>query len=117
MYPTLLAGVVVVVAAVRYALRGDPNRLRLVRNLQLLVLLVGVLGFTTGIIHAFTSLPENATPYDAGRWAIVAIGEALNCVGLALVSLVMSTIATAFGAHRASAGKSGGATLADPHRP
>ncbi len=116
MYPTLVAAVVVVAAAVHYALRADPDRLRLVRNLQLLVLLVGVLGFTSGIIHAFTSLPETATPYDAGRFAIQAIGEALSCVGLALVALVMSTVGTAVGAHRAR-GDAGGASLADPHRP
>ena len=113
MYPTLLAGVVLVVAAIHYARTPDAGRLRVVRNLQALALLVGTLGLISGVIHGFTSIGERS-PYDAGQLAITCVGEALCCVGLALVMLVASTIATSIGAHRAA---STGATLADPHRP
>jgi len=114
MYPTLAASVVLAVAAIHYARAPEAGRLRVVRNLQLLVLLVGTLGFVTGLIHAFTSLGALSAA-EAGQIALVAIGEALCNVGLALVALVASQIATAIGAHRAA--PSSGATLADPHRP
>ena len=113
MFPTLLAGVVLVVAAIQYARSPDAGRLRVVRNLQALALLVGTLGFVSGVIHGFTSV-DALSSYDAGRLAIVCVGEAACNLGMALVMLVASTIATSVGAHRASA-KSSGATLADPH--
>jgi len=113
MYPTLLAGVVLVAAAIHYARSPDAGRLRVVRNLQLLVMLVGTLGFISGVIHGFTSVGDLRV-YEAGPMAIVCVGEALCCIGLALVMLVASTIATSIGAQRAT---SSGATLADPHRP
>jgi hypothetical protein len=113
MYPTLVAGLVLVLVAVHYARHPEANRLRLVRSLQLLVAFVGTLGFVTGVIRAFTSIPE-VSASDAGAWAIVGVGEAMNCIGLALAMLVASTIATSVGVARAS---SQNAELADPHQP
>src|SRR5258708_19771874 len=103
MYPTLLAGVVLVVAAVQYARSPDAGRLRVVRNLQALALLVGTLGFITGVIHGFTSIGE-LSPYSAGQLAIVCVGEALCCIGLALVTLAPSTIPTPIAPHPPSSG-------------
>lgn len=112
MYPTAIAGLVLVVTALRYAARPDRATRALARSLSILVALVGVLGFTTGVIKCFISC-GSASPSDIPTFVVVGTGESLCNVGLALVLLVFSRIAISFGTYRA--GGSTAAELADPH--
>jgi hypothetical protein len=113
MYPTAIAGLVLVSFAVRYALAPDPGRALVVRRLMLLTFLVGTLGFTVGVIKSFLAA-GGLTASELGAHVVVGVGESLHCIGLALVSLVMATIATTAGAARRGAAE---AELADPHAP
>jgi hypothetical protein len=112
MYPTLVAGILLVVTAVRYARKPEHDSRPLIRQLSILTALVGTLGFITGVIHCFIacgSAPVNEIPI----YVVVGTGESLCNVGLALVMLVAARAATSFGTYRS--GSRGPATLHDPH--
>jgi len=111
MYPTTIAGLILLVTAIRYARNTDASALPLIRHLSILTAFVGTLGFVTGVIHAFTACgdaPVNELPY----YVVIGTGESLCNIGLALVLLVMARAATAIGAHRS---RGTGASLVDPH--
>lgn len=110
MYPTLIAGLLLLFFALRYARTPEPTRLRTVRHLGVLVVLTSTLGFVTGVIKTCTSVtPELG--YDLGMVVVIGVGESLVNIGAGLVWLVMATIVTTFGAARTPS-----AELADPHQ-
>lgn len=111
MYPTLVSGIFLFVAAVRYARSADRAALPLLKNLSILTALVGSLGFVTGVIKTFTSCAGGSAG-DIQQWVVVGTGESLCNVGLAMIALVMARIAMSIGSYRA--GKTG-ASLVDPH--
>lgn len=106
MYPTAIAGLVLIFCALRYASTPDAMRALVVRRLSMLTFLVGALGTVAGVIKSCTS----AEPALLGS-VVIGIGESLNCLGLALVTLVIAGIATTIGAARRGANS---AELADP---
>jgi hypothetical protein len=106
MYPTAIVGLIVVAAAVMFARNPDARRAQLVRHLSMLTFLVGSLGTVTGVIKSLTSL-EDTTPIN---YALIGVGESLNCVGLALVCMVLAGTIAAIGRTRSAK-----ADLADPH--
>ena len=115
MFPTAIAGLVLVAAAVRYARAPDARRLHLVRCLSVVVALVGTLGTTSGVIKAFFAA-GGADPREMPGFVVTGIGEAAHCIALALMMLVAGWIATSIGAYRLAPGQAGGgAELADPH--
>jgi hypothetical protein len=111
MYPTAIAGLVLIVCALRYAAGPDAGKALVVRRLQLLTFMVGCLGFCMGCIKSFTAkTPEVTADFGA---ALAGVGESLNCIALALVTMVIAGIASTVGASRI--GKNGGGELTDPH--
>jgi hypothetical protein len=102
MYPTLVCGVLFIAAATRYAMRPEQRFVPLQAALGLMTLQVGALGFVTGMIKCFLAM-DQVSPDRRWIWMLGA-GEALNCVGLALVLVVVGTLATAIGAYRLSRG-------------
>ncbi len=111
MYPTTIAGVVLVATALRYAKTSRAEALPLIRQLSILTALVGTLGFITGVIKTFTSC-GGAPASELGNFVVVGTGESLCNVGLAMVMLVMARIATSVGTYRSART---GAQLVDPH--
>jgi len=109
MYPTTLFGLILLGAAVLYALRPSRRNMRVVRSLGLLVMLSGLLGFTTGCIKGFTAAGE--FPGDVGKIVVVCVGESLNNIGLSFAMLIMATLITTVGAIRSANDKS---ELVDP---
>ena len=107
MYPTAIAGIVLVAFAIRFAKSPERGRAELLRHLSRLTFLIGSLGTVTGTIKSFTSL-DDKTPLQYG---LVGLGESLNCTGLAMVAMVLAGIIAAFG----KAKLKGAADLADPH--
>src|SRR5688500_14010609 len=96
MYPTTIAGLILIYFALRYAAAPDATKNLVVRRLMLLTFLSGCLGFVTGVIKSFTS----ELSADFSRDVVTGIGESLTNVGLGLVFLVAATIATTVGAAR-----------------
>lgn len=111
MYPTAIAGFVLVGAAIAYARSPDAVRALLVRRLSLLTFLVGCLGTCAGVINTCRHAVENP---DVNRTLVGGIGESLHCVAFAVCSLVVANIATSIGTARLDKDR---AELADPHQP
>lgn len=119
MIPTTIVGLLLIAAAVQCARRPDPRRFRIVRYLSLLTMLVGSLGFVSGVIKSFLAAGQ-ADLRELPSYVVTGVGEALNCIGLGLSMLVIAWIAAAIGAYRDGARdreSAGSATLTDPHRP
>ncbi len=111
MYPTLVAGLILMMFAFQYARNPDAGRLRVVRFLGVLVALTSCLGFVAGVIKTCTSVTPDLGP-DLGMTVVIGVGESLVNIGAGLVWLVMATIVATFGAAR---GRANGAELTDPH--
>lgn len=115
MYPTAAAGLVLLFCAIRYARHPARGKIALVRHLSVLTALVATLGFVSGVIHCFTNMGD-ADPGDFNKLVVIGVGESLVNIGLGLVMLVASWVATSVGTYRAS--RSGSASkpeLHDPH--
>lgn len=108
MYPTAVAVLVLVAASIRYALKPDARKNPMLRQLSLLSFTVGALGTVTGCIKAFTGIEDASQTH----YAIIGLGEALNCVAFGLCGVVLGGIFIAIGRARL-AGKPS-AELHDP---
>lgn len=113
MYPTLVAGLILMYSALQFARHPDPARLRVVRFLGVLVVLTSTLGSVTGVINTCTHVTPDLGP-DLGMTVVIGVGESLVNIGAGLVWLVLATITATYGVARA---RSTGADLADPHGP
>lgn len=102
MYPTLVFGLLMLAASVRYAISPERRFVPLQISLGILTLMAGTLGFVTGMITTFGHIGQ-VTPDQRWIWMLGA-GEALNCVGLALVLSVMAALAASAGAFRLARG-------------
>lgn len=109
MYPTAIAVLVLVAASIRYALKPDARKNPLLRQLSLLSVAVGTLGTVTGCIKAFTSIEDASQTY----YAVIGLGEALNCLAFGICGVVLGGIFIAIGRSRL-ASKPAGADLHDP---
>jgi len=109
MYPTLIAGLVLVFTAWKFALKPERARLGLVKWLYVLVGLTGTLGFVTGTIKTFLAAGQ-LPPGEAVATAMIGVGESANNLGMALVPMVLATIGIAVGHRRPATGGS----LVDP---
>jgi hypothetical protein len=107
MYPTVLAGFVLITMAIVFARNGDARRLASIRSMTFLTFLVGSLGTLSGIIKSFCSL-ETDTPIN---FALIGVGESLHCLGSAVTSMVLAGVFVQIGRARAA---SRGADLIDP---
>jgi len=100
MYPTLIFGSLLVLAAVKYAMNPERRFVPLLVSLGLMTVVMGALGSVTGMIRCLLAM-EQVKPDDRWIW-MLGLGEALNDVGLALALVGMAMIATTIGAFRFS---------------
>jgi hypothetical protein len=99
MYPTAIAGLVMIFTALRYALAPEAARALVVRRLSILTFFTGTLGFVVGVMKTFLSahtLPGN----EMISAVICGVGESLHNFALALCCLVLTGTAMAIGAAR-----------------
>ena len=99
MWPTLLFGLLFVVASVRYAATPERRFVPLLVSLGVLTLVAGLLGFTTGLIATTQYLGHVATA-EQTQVFYAGFGESLHNVGLALLALMVGSLATTIGTLR-----------------
>jgi hypothetical protein len=97
MYPTLVCGLVLLGAALKYALHPERRFVPLLIALNLLTLSAGALGFVSGVITTARHLDRVGETRSA-LVAFLGIGESLNNVGCALMFVVAGAIAVTLGA-------------------
>jgi hypothetical protein len=110
MYPTAIAGLILVVCALRFAMRPARERLPVVLWLGALVGLTSTLGFVTGCIKTLLYAGQQPAK-DAFGIVLQGIGESANNLGFGLCLCVVATIGVIVGHARRPAT---GAQLVDP---
>ena len=98
MFPTLVCGAFLLAVAVKYAANPEKQRVPLLVALSALTFTSGLLGFVSGFIVTTNAFSGGA---DA-RVIWVGMGEAANCMALALLLMVFAGVATSLGAWRGS---------------
>jgi hypothetical protein len=99
MYPILVFGLILIAAAIRYAVRPRQRLVPLLFGLGILTLASGALGFVTDLItvaHAIEKNPEFTA--RAGFISIIGVGESLNTVAFALVFVTLAALVSCLGA-------------------
>jgi hypothetical protein len=108
MYPTLVFGLLLIGASLRYAIKPESRFVPLQITLGLLTLFAGALGFVTGLITTFTHM--DGVPPDANKWIpLIGAGESLVNIALALALIVLAVIAASIGAVKIAQGAPTGA--------
>lgn len=101
MYPTLVAGLALLAACVRYARRPESRYVPLMLCLGLFTLLAGALGFISGVITVLKAITGPLA--DAGPSVLyIGIQESLHNVALALLLTTLSALVASVGAWRLS---------------
>jgi hypothetical protein len=98
MIPTAIFGVLLVAAAVKYALSPEKRWVPLMLSLGLMTLFAGSLGFVTGMIKSCSAI--GTAPPDERYVTVIGLGESLHNIALALVLCLLAAMATAVGALR-----------------
>lgn len=104
MYPILILGIFLIVATARHAKRPEQHQLPRLQNLRFVTMLTGFLGTTLGMIHCLmglSGLPPNQ-PY--GNYALLGLGESLNCIGFALIMILTAALITTVRSLRTASG-------------
>lgn len=100
MWLVLVFGLMAVAAAVRYARAPETHLVPLVLSLGGLTLVGGALGFVTGLIATFQSVPRLD---EDERWVwMVGMGESLVNLAFALSLLGLAGAAMVVGSYRLS---------------
>jgi hypothetical protein len=114
MYPTLFVGLILLIAAGRFAMHPARGRLAPIVGLGVLTLFTSALGFVTGLIATMSAASEIEL-FKQGNLIVVGIGESMHNIGLGRVLLVLATIGVEIGvARRPVVRLDGGSELVDP---
>lgn len=100
MYPIVILGLGLVFASVLLVKKATPQVARLVSELRYTTLVIGVLGTTLGMIHSLMSLPSLPADQPFVNYALLGLGESLNCLSAALTMIGFSALVTTAGALR-----------------
>lgn len=106
MFPTLLFGLMLVAAAVRYAMKPEMRWVPLQIALAVLTLASGAFGFVTGLI--LTTINAGGAGAKMSQLTTVGFGESLCNMSLAFALVAAAALAACIGAARL-AGMLGGA--------
>jgi hypothetical protein len=98
MYPTLVFGLMLIAASIRYAVSPERRFVPLQVSLGMATLAAGGLGFVTGMIKSTMAIGD-VGPDKRWIW-VLGMGESLNCAALALVLIVVGALAASVGGVR-----------------
>jgi hypothetical protein len=98
MYPTAVAGLLLLAVAIRYAVRPEDRWVPLQVALAIMTLSMGAASFVTGLISTTTSI--DMVREKAAIVGALGFGESLNNLALALSLIAIASVATTVGAAR-----------------
>jgi hypothetical protein len=101
MYPTLVFGALLLGVAVRYAVTPERRYVPLLVALNVATLVSGGLGFVTGVVVTASALASEGITQPTNI-SFFGVGEALNNVALALLLVMVGTMAATVGAWKLS---------------
>jgi hypothetical protein len=102
MYPTLLAGLGLLAACLRYARRPEAHHVPLMLCLGLFTLMAGALGFVTGVMAMLRGFGTSAGDVRPEVLLSLGLQESLHNIALALLLVTLSVLAASVGAWRLS---------------
>jgi hypothetical protein len=99
MIPTTMFGLLLIAAAIRYAVSPERRFVPLMMSLGITTLASGGLGFVTGLIKSASAIQGAAGEVRPWIW-IIGMGESLNNVALALGVVTIGAVVAGIGALR-----------------
>jgi hypothetical protein len=104
MYPTLVAGLALLVASIQYARRPERRYVPLLLTLGIFTLLAGTLGTITGFMACLGYYASPAGGHEPLDPLVIALGvqESLHNVALALMLSTLAAVFASVGAWRLS---------------
>lgn len=104
MYPILVTGLIIIVAAIRYALDGEPIRLRFIAATAIAMVAMMMFWTLCDVVIMLRGMHAPQVIADKAHTALVeGLSAVINQWGLGLLSISLAAIAVAIGAYRAGA--------------
>jgi hypothetical protein len=98
MLPTTMFGLLLLAAAVRYALSPERRFVPLQMSLGVMTIACGALGFVMGVMKSFSAM-GGVEPDKRWIW-LLGVGESLNNVAVAFALVTAAAVAASIGAYR-----------------
>lgn len=104
MYPILATGLIIIVASIRYALDGEPIRLRFIAATALAMVAMMMFWTLCDVVIMLRGIHASPTAIDKTHTALVeGLSAIINQWGLGLLAITLAAFAVAIGAYRAGA--------------
>lgn len=104
MYPILATGLIILVASIRYAIDGEPIRLRFIAATALAMVAMMMFWTLCDVVIMFRGMHAFPATDDKTHTALVeGLSAVINQWGLGLLAITLAAIAVAIGAYRAGA--------------
>jgi hypothetical protein len=104
MYPILATGLIIIVASIRYALDGEPIRLRFIAATALAMLAMMMFWTLCDVVIMLRGMYASPTTAETAHTALVeGLSAVINQWGLGLLAITLAAIAVAIGAYRSGA--------------
>jgi hypothetical protein len=102
MYPILITGIILIVAAIRYAIDGEPIRLRFITATVLAMLAMMMFWTVCDVVVTLRGMYTSGWTSETSRTTLAeGISAILNQWGLGLLDMTIASISVAVGAYRA----------------
>jgi hypothetical protein len=106
MFPVLIFGLILLGAAIKYAVTPEKRLVPLLFGLGILTMASGALGFVTGLITTAGAIARNPELHSQpGLITILGFGESLNNLAFALIFVTLASVAACIGATQIARGK------------
>lgn len=104
MYPILATSIIIIVASIRYAIDGEPIRLRFIIATVIAMLVMMLFWTVCDVVIMLSTMHANHMTDERSHVALAeGISAVLNQWGLGLLAMTLAAIAVAIGAYRAGA--------------
>jgi hypothetical protein len=102
MYPILATGLIIIVASIRYAIDGEPIRLRFIVSTAIAMVAMMLFWTLCDVVVMLRGMHAGQVTDDQAHTALAeGISAIINQWGLGLLAITLAAFAVAIGAYRA----------------